>query len=298
MRIDEYLDFFGGASESSILNWMMSKQLVQERLLCANCQVPMQIKKTRDNVNGFNWRCMNYECNSYQTTRALFLSGIFKQMKLPLRKTLKALVYLLNMETLADVSKYVNVNKTTVTKLKTLVVETIQQHFATNPIRLGGPGVVVHVDETMLTHTVRSHRGRAPRVQVWAITIVDTSFTPSRGYAKIVPSRDAQTLLPIIFNVVREGSIIHTDEWASYRQLTNSIQYEHRTVSHKYHFVDPETGVHIQNAESFNNKLKLAIKKARGVREDRRQGFLDLFLFVELFKNSSFDEFLRSLRLS
>lgn len=37
----------------------------------------------------------------------------------------------------------------------------------------------------------------------------------------------------------------------------------HRTVTHKCHFVDPITGAHIQNVESYNNKLRFKIKMAK-----------------------------------
>jgi transposase-like protein len=241
---------------------------------------------------------MNYRCNYYQTTRAIFEeNSIFNLLKIEPKKVLKSLVYMCQMETLTKVSLFVGVSQNTLTKLKSLIVLKIRQYFETYPIKLGGPGVIVHVDETMLTHTVRAHRGRSPRTQVWALTMVDTSFTPSRGFIKIVSSKDAQTLLPIINNVVRAGSIIHTDEWAAYRQLGADGRYEHRTLVHKYNFVDPQTGVHTQNVESFNNKLKYFIKQAKGVAHDKRLEFVDFFLFIDLHKERAFERIVELLKI-
>ncbi|KAG0433323.1 hypothetical protein DMUE_5422, partial [Dictyocoela muelleri] len=104
----------------------------------------------------------------------------------------------------------------------------------------------------MLNHTVRAHGGRGPKNKTWAITVVDTSKIPSVGYAEIVPARDANTLLPIINRVVSAGSIIYTDEWSAYNNLGNTDKYIHRKITHKYNFVDPISGVHTQNVESFN----------------------------------------------
>ncbi|KAG0421550.1 hypothetical protein DMUE_6283, partial [Dictyocoela muelleri] len=147
-----------------------------------------------------------------------------------------------------------------VSAIKKELILKIKAYFESNTIRLGGVRAIVHIDETMLCHAVKSHRGRIPREKVWALTMVDTSINPSRGYAQIIQARDSNTLLPVIKSVVLPGSIIHTDEWASYNSLSQEQQYRHEKITHKFNFVDPETGVHTQSVEAFNNKLKNFIK--------------------------------------
>jgi len=56
-------------------------------------------------------------------------------------------------------------------------------------------------------------KGREPRSQVWALIIVETSFSPARGWIIIVLNRKEETLLPIFGDVVRIGTIIYSDEW-------------------------------------------------------------------------------------
>jgi len=90
-------------------------------------------------------------------------------------------------------------------------------------------------------------------------------------------------LLPIILKIVRTGFTIHTDEWSSYSGLGKTPEYVHRKITHKYNFVDPVRGVHIQNVESYNNKIKLKIKELRGLKEGDRADFLLLFMFVDKF---------------
>ena len=41
-------------------------------------------------------------------------------------------------------------------------------------------------------------RGRPPHHQLWVFGMVDTSQVPGLGYMEVVPSQDANTLLPII----------------------------------------------------------------------------------------------------
>ena len=81
---------------------------------------------------------------------------------------------------------------------------------------------------------------------------------------EIVENRGAEILLPIIQSVVRPGSIVHSDEWRSYRQIQGRTGLSHRTVNHSINFVEPITGVHTQNIESYWNVKKTLIKKMRG----------------------------------
>jgi hypothetical protein len=69
-------------------------------------------------------------------------------------------------------------------------------------------------------------------------------MTPAVGFCKIVENRSSSVLLPIICSVIRSGTKIHADEWPSYNALSRNPEYEFYTVSHKYNFVCPESGVH------------------------------------------------------
>ena len=77
---------------------------------------------------------------------------------------------------------------------------------------------------------LQNHRGRPPPRQVWVFGICDTSHTPARGVMRIVPDRSAATLLPIIPQHVRSGTIVHSDEWAVYNRVQHlpSVGQHHR----------------------------------------------------------------------
>lgn len=108
------------------------------------------------------------------------------------------------------------------------------------------------------------NRGRRPRVNNWVFGIVDTQFTPARGYFEIVQRRNQATLLPIIRRCILPGSTIH---WGAYRRLENNVQTvaDHQVVVHRYNFVDPLTGVHTQNIEACWSRLKNKIKQRKGI---------------------------------
>lgn len=169
-----------------------------------------------------------------------------------------------------DIANYVGVSRETIGKIKKNLTKEIEVYFKANPIRLGGPNICVQVDETKLNHNVKSHRGRSAVNPTWALTMVDTSTRPAKGYAKIVSNRSSNTMVPIIETVVRPGSVIHADEWKAYNILATNDDFNLKRITHKYNFVDPQSGVHTQHVESFNNKIKLDIKAQRGVRTDDR----------------------------
>ena len=129
-----------------------------------------------------------------------------------------------------------------------------------------------------------------------AITIVDTSTIPGQGYASIITKRDAATLMSHITKILKPGSIITTDEWTAYNALAE-YAYIHRTVCHKYHFVDPVTKEHTQNVESYNNKLKLALKEKKGIFNDRKQEFCEYFMFCDIFKDDPYHKMIDLLSL-
>ena len=74
----------------------------------------------------------------------------------------------------------------------------IGMYLEKDSIRLGGAGVVCQIDESLFSHMIKAHHGRAPRKRVWVFGIVDTSYKPNKGYMEVVEARNAQTLLPII----------------------------------------------------------------------------------------------------
>ena len=67
---------------------------------------------------------------------------------------------------------------------------------------------------------------------------------------ELVKAGNAATLLKIIYRRCHQGTIIFSDCWKAYNDISKMKDFEHHTVNHSLHFVDPNTGVHTNAIES------------------------------------------------
>jgi len=83
------------------------------------------------------------------------------------------------------------------------------------------------MDDSNGINYAKNDKGREPRSEVWALIIVDTSFSPANWWKEIVPNRKKETHVSIIGDVVHSGTIIHSGEFSSYRDMAKINSYEH-----------------------------------------------------------------------
>ena len=77
-----------------------------------------------------------------------------------------------------------------------------------------------------------------------------------------VDRSDAVTLLPLIQQHIRPGSMAYSDEWSAYNQLGTVTGCNLQTVNHSVHFVDPNTGAHTQGVQSMWSCCKRMLKES------------------------------------
>jgi hypothetical protein len=81
------------------------------------------------------------------------------------------------------------------------------QYFVNHPVVLGGPEVVVELDEAVL---VKRKYNRKRRVnEKWGFA--GREVVSKACFCFVVPNRTRETLFSIIFDFVRPGNIIYTD---------------------------------------------------------------------------------------
>lgn len=255
-----------------LITWLQQHQLLADNMDCIQCNQPMHLASYSGSTDQFAWKCNRNTCRG--KLRSIRTGSFFDSSKCSLGSILHV-IFLWTIET--NVKQAViqtAVSKTTIIEFYRRLREICTSFFNANPVRLGGPGVSVQVDESLFRHKQKYHRGRAPTRNAWVLGIVDTQYTPARGYMTLVRRRDARTLLPIIRRVVLPGSTIHTDMWRAYQGLSQDPNYTYAAVNHSENFVDPNTGVHTQHVESYWNKSKKKLKASSGTTLEMLPGYL------------------------
>ena len=257
-----------------ILDFCFAKRLLARNKVCPACFVNMRLVPRRQLTDKLAWHCRDNLCGSrsYHSVRA---GSFFAKSRVPVKKAVH-LIYLWAQESsVKAAADTLDVSRQCVQQHFQFLREVCSTHLLATPMFLGGRNVIVQIDESLFKHKPKYHRGRAPASEQWVFGICDTSTTPGVTYMEIVPDRRAQTLIPIIERVVRHGSIIHSDQWAAYRQLSANVNYTYATVNHSVNFVDPVTGVHTQAIKSYWAKAKNKFKAMKGVATPQLAEYLD-----------------------
>ena len=270
-----------GPDVNQQITWLQSKGLLPRNKTCPACNHPMTMQARSDITDKFRWRCPDSTCKKSVSLRS---RTFFDQSRLQLRQWIVLMYWWARQYPVSDAAEEAEVDEKTAIQIYQYCRDICSWRLLNHdsPLMLGGPGVVVQIDESLFRHKPKHHRGRATRNEVWVFGMCDTSSSPALGIMCIVPDRTAQTLLPIICRHLRSGSIVYSDQWAAYnnvQQLQPVTQRE--SVNHSLHFVDPVTGVHTQNVESYWNRVKGKFKRMKGVHESMLNSYLDEFMWRE-----------------
>ena len=188
-----------------------------------------------------------YRCTNLQRKHNfnIFERTMFKNTKIGLANLLKILDCWVNGLRTKDIAWITKINKKSIYKILKRLSEYLIPKFYNRNEQIGGPGVIVEIDESKFGK-VKYHRGH--RVDgVWVLGMVERTIE-RKLVLVAVPDRRAETLLGIIDKYVHPESVIYTDCFASYNELRHWF-LAHRTVNHSRFFVDPETGVHTNTIE-------------------------------------------------
>ncbi|XP_027218228.1 uncharacterized protein [Penaeus vannamei] len=133
----------------------------------------------------------------------------------------------------------------------------VTEQWLDNQEPIGGPGIVVEVDETLFGK--RKYEIGRLLSQIWVfggIERVSKKLFLVPLVELLSRKRDAETLIPLINKYILPGSVIVSDGWSAYRTISKH-GYEHQVINHTEHFVNPENPeIHTQNIERLWRDVK------------------------------------------
>ena len=119
--------------------------------------------------------------------------------------------------------------------------------------------------------------------QLWAFGGIERSSKKCFIVPLVDKDRSAGTLIPIIKQYVRSGSVIYSDSWRAYHKLCDE-GYTHYMINHKEQFVDPNNpNIHTQNIERLWLDLKQWSKRP-GLRIEYFKQYFARYMFLHTLK--------------
>jgi IS1 family transposase len=157
---------------------------------------------------------------------------------------------------------------------------------------IGGPGIVVEMDETKMGKR-KYHKGH--RVEgVWVVGGVEK--TPARRvFLVVVEDRSMKTMQEIVSKNIASGSTIRTDMWKSYGFLDKDPAFIHEVVNHSECLKDPITGVNTNTIEGTWSGLKRKIDARYRVKKGM-EGHLVEFIWRRKHAGNLWESFLGAMR--
>ena len=160
------------------------------------------------------------------------------------------------------------------------------------------PGVfegAVEVDETYIggqwknkrkaEKAQETKRGRGTRKQPVFGVLCRNGYV----WAELVPNVEADTLLSLIRNRVKQGSVVYSDTWKGYTGVASG-GYVHRLVEHGKGAFSDKRGSHINGMEGFWGYLKRNLAAKGGIRRERLPLYLAEYVWRFNHRNLSADE--------
>jgi transposase-like protein len=125
------------------------------------------------------------------------------------------------------------------------------------------------------------------------------------GVLRFVDDRTQATLFPIIAQYVLPGTTIHSDRFSVYVNNNAGLDpppshivniavdppYQHLSVNHKVHFVDPVTGACTNTVEGFWKNAKQKNKAMSGTTAEMLPSYLDEFQWRQVFGKKTTEAF-------
>ena len=258
------------------------------------CGHTMICKKTKDTKDEEVWRCrrahtvvknnMNYSMKDVKLT--IRHESWLVDSKLHLQQILE-LVYLWSQSFSVDeIVHELQISNKTVIEWVHFFRECCFTTMMESSEKIGGNGIEIEVDESKFGKR-KYYRGH--RVEGQWVFGGREKYNKKKVFMVPVKDRKQKTLIPIIQKWVHTGSIIHSDCWKSYNQLSK-LGYTHVTVNHSKEFVNVENAACTNSIESDWRHAKVLMPRY-GVHRGMHSGYLAEFMWRRKYMDD--DKFLQ-----
>jgi hypothetical protein len=247
-------------SKSSILELLIEHDVLWIPDQCYACNGPVSIHDTIA-------KCKRPGCRK---SVSILRHSFFAKSRLDLCDTLLLGYLWLSGASYTLSTTYLSLSSATIVDYYGYFRALVGESLDTVDTTLGGPGKVVHVDESKFGK--RKHNRGRRIAGAWVIGGVEIG-QGGKFFAEVVERRDRETIVDVLSRHILPGTILHTDCWRGYFNIDTKLDVTHSQVNHSLGFIDNDTGVHTQSIEARWAVLKRKIT-LRGRVESILPGYL------------------------
>ncbi len=255
--------------DHTTIRWCQELGLIPTSKDCSYCRGPMYPCE-HDGYQVFRCNRKRHGRSGYQVS--IMTGTWFEGIHIPLKKALLLMYAFSNKMSYEDAIRETSLDDEVTSEeticnwyssCREVCSEAVTRQY-TEVGKIGGVGSVVEIDESKIGKR-KNNKGRLVE-DTWVLGIISLNTNEFRVEAIPANKRDAPTLEALVEKHVALGTTIMTDCWKGYNGL-DDVGFEHLTVNHKYHFVDPDTWANTQKIESNWRPLKQRLTRG-GVRKD------------------------------
>lgn len=188
-----------------------------------------------------------YKCKDCRERFTVLQGTMFEGSHVPLKKWFYAIyIFLSHKKGISSVQLAKNINVTQ--KTAWFMLSRIRKNLKDDDAIFDD---MTQVDETYVGGKgKKGEQGRSLKKKTPVMGLLSAGLV----YARVVPNTKAKTLLPIIDELVRPGSLIISDEWCGYNNVKK--KYAHEVVKHKIKQYVNKKGFHTNSIEGFLESTK------------------------------------------
>ncbi|KAI4292769.1 hypothetical protein PAPHI01_2043 [Pancytospora philotis] len=259
---------------------LLSQVVDRAELKCERCKSRARLDITKDR---YDICCTKRLCNQ---SRSLWRDTVLEETRIPREQALGVLSLWMDNAPTKLICKLVGVEQKAVHRLLRKVSRIAVPRYYEQVEQIGGPDVIVEVDESKFGKR-KFHRGH--RVDgTWVL-----GATEKEGKRRIimlpVANRTREVLLGVLSRFVHAESRTRSDMWRGYIGAVELFA-SHETVNHSLHFKDPVTGVHTNTIEG-----NWAAVKAQTPVSSRTRSFVWLYLLRFILKREYSENYTKEL---
>ena len=233
-------------SKLTCIQWCMNEELIARERVCGHCNNKMNLVECKDRPDGYKWECRRQEAGKRHKTEISIRRGSwFEKSNMTMEEILKFTYWWCRDLKQEQIRHELNLVSNTAVDWDSFCRETCEVTLLEREEKIGGPGKIVQIDESKFGRR-KYHRGHRVDGQ-WVFGGIEEETR--RSFMVAVDKRDEATLLPLIERHIEKGTMIVSDCWKGYINLTKH-GYEHRLVNHSKEFVNSE-GFHTNKIESL-----------------------------------------------